>query len=108
MLALAAVALSLTITVWPEGRPGPAHSWTLGCSPVRGTLPERAEACRRLAGLRNPFAPVAPDTFCTQVYGGPQVALVRGTFRGHRVWTYFRRRDGCEIARWKRVKFLFP
>jgi hypothetical protein len=33
---------------------------------------------------------------------------VRGTFRGKRVWTWFKRRDGCEIARWKRVGFLFP
>jgi hypothetical protein len=106
--ALAAVVASLAITVWPEGGGGPSHTWTLRCSPAGGTLPARVEACERLSALRNPFAPVPPGTVCAQVYGGPQVALVRGTFRGHRVWTFFRRRDACETARWKRVKFLFP
>jgi subtilisin inhibitor-like len=108
VLALAAVAVSLTITVWPEGKAGPSHSWTLRCSPVSGTLPGRTDACRRLASLKNPFRLVPSGTACTQIYGGPQTALVRGTFRGRRVWTHFRRRDGCEIARWKRVSFLFP
>jgi hypothetical protein len=108
VLALAAVAASLTITVWPEGAPGPSHTWTLRCSPAGGTLPARAEACRRLAALQKPFAPVPPGSVCAQIYGGPQTALVRGTYRGKAVRTFFRRRDSCEIARWKRVKFLFP
>jgi subtilisin inhibitor-like len=106
--ALAVVAVSLTITFWPGGKPGPSHTWTLRCAPVAGTLPGRSDACGRLATLKNPFKPVPAGTACTQVYGGPQTALVRGTFRGRRVWTYFRRRDGCEIARWRRVSFLFP
>jgi hypothetical protein len=106
--ALAAVAVSLTITVWPGGKPGPSQTWTLRCSPAGGTLPAAAVVCERLADLKNPFAPVPPETACTQVYGGPQTALVRGAFRGRRVWTYFRRRNGCEITRWKRVSFLFP
>lgn len=108
MHTLAAIAVSLTITVWPEGKPGPSQTWTLRCSPVGGTLPARVEACRRLADMKKPFAPVPPGMVCTQIYGGPETALVRGTFRGRRVWTYFRRRDGCEIARWRRVSFLFP
>jgi Tol biopolymer transport system component len=105
---LAAVSDLLTIRVWPSGKSRPSHTWTLRCSPVGGSLPERGEACRKLGELKKPFAPVPPDSVCTQVYGGPQVALVRGMFNGRRVWTYFRRRDGCEIARWKRVKVLFP
>jgi subtilisin inhibitor-like len=108
VVALAAVAAALTITVWPEGSTGPSHMWTLRCGPVGGTLPARADACDRLSGLSRPFAPVPAGTVCAQIYGGPQVAFVRGTFRGKRVWTFFRRRDSCEIARWKRVKFLFP
>jgi len=44
---------------------------------------------------------------CTEIYGGPQEALVRGVFRGRRVRATFRRRDGCEINRWNRVAFLF-
>jgi hypothetical protein len=45
---------------------------------------------------------------CTQIYGGPQEALVTGTFGGRRVWARFSRRNGCEIARWNRIAFLFP
>lgn len=42
-----------------------------------------------------------PPKLCTQQYGGPQVALVTGTFHGQRVNAMFQRTDGCEIARWK-------
>jgi hypothetical protein len=99
----------LRITVWPQGLSHTATVWTLRCSPVGGTLPAPAAACRRLNGLPDdPFAPTPPRTPCTQIYGGPQVARVTGTFRGRRVRTTFTRRDGCAIARWNRVSFLFP
>jgi hypothetical protein len=45
---------------------------------------------------------------CTQIYGGEQEALVTGRFRGKPVRAPFTRKDGCEIARWSRVRFLFP
>ncbi len=80
--------------------------WTLGCAPVRGTLPDAARACRRLATMSRPFAPVPKDAVCLQVYGGPQVAFAKGTYRGSRIWAWFRRRDSCETARWNRVGFL--
>ena len=121
MLALAAVALTLAvgagapatdlrITVWPEGKgEATALEWRLRCGPVGGTLPRRAQACRALAALEHPFVPV-PDNVvaCTQIYGGPQVARVTGSFRGRRVWAKFQRNDGCEISRWNRHRFLFP
>jgi hypothetical protein len=44
---------------------------------------------------------------CTQIYGGPEEALVVGRFRGRPVWVRFHRKDGCGIARWNRVSFLF-
>jgi hypothetical protein len=34
--------------------------------------------------------------------------LVTGRFRGVRIRARFNRRNGCEIARWNRVRFLFP
>jgi hypothetical protein len=99
--------VDLHVTVWPKGKEaGHAVTWSLGCSPAVGTLPGPARACRLLRALRDPFAPVPPDEICTQIYGGPQVALVRGTFLGRRIWTYFKRNDGCQIARWNRVMFL--
>jgi hypothetical protein len=105
----AAATVDLHVTVWPKGKEaGGAVTWSLRCGPAAGTLTRPARACRLLQGLRDPFAPVPPDQVCTQIYGGPQVALVRGTFLGRRIWTYFKRNDGCQADRWNRVTFLFP
>jgi len=104
---LAAAATVLTITIWPGGD-GAAHTWRLRCGPAGGTMPRAATVCRRLNAVADPFAPVPKSAVCTQNYGGPQIAIVRGTFRGRHVWARFNRRNGCEIARWKRVEFLFP
>ena len=101
--------VDLQVTVWPNGKnEGHAVTWSLGCGPAAGTLPRPARACRLLLALRDPFAPLPADQACTQIYGGPQVALVRGTFLGRRIWTSFKRSDGCQIARWNRLTFLFP
>jgi hypothetical protein len=104
--ALAVAAVVLRITVWPSGLDGGSHAWTLRCAPAGGTLPGAAAACSRLASLRAPFAPVPPGAVCTAVYGGPEVARVVGRFRGGSVFATFRRRDGCEIARWTKIAFL--
>jgi hypothetical protein len=110
--ALAAILLastSLHITVWPYGQGhAPKRSYTLTCAPVAGTLPHRLAACRRLAQLKAPFAPTPENVACTQIYGGPQQAVVMGTFRGRLIRATFNRREGCEIERWNRVAFLFP
>jgi hypothetical protein len=107
--AILLASTSLHITAWPngEGQPG-KREWTLRCVPAAGTLPHPAAACRRLALMKAPFAPVPKDAACTMVYGGPQEALVTGRFRGHAVRARFNRKDGCQIARWDRVRFLFP
>jgi hypothetical protein len=42
------------------------------------------------------------------VYGGPAVAHVVGRFRGNHLWAQFRRRNGCEIERWQRLRPLLP
>jgi hypothetical protein len=46
------------------------------------------------------FAQVPQDAICTQIYGGPQKAVVKGTIGSQRIWASFRRRNGCEISRW--------
>jgi hypothetical protein len=81
--------------------------WTLRC-PAGGTLPRPPRACKRLDAIDHPFAPVPNGLACTQIYGDPQVAEVRGTFHGRPVNARFTRADGCEINRWNRVRFLFP
>jgi hypothetical protein len=107
--AAAAPRGQLTITVWPRGEhAGGARRWTLQCGPAGGSHPRAAKACARLAAVSNPFKPVPRDVMCTQIYGGPQVALVTGTYDGRRVNARFNRVNGCEISRWDRVAVLFP
>jgi len=102
-------ASSLTVTYWPQGaQAGGSKRWTLRCGPAGGNLPRAAAACTRLAGLRAPFAPLPKDVMCTQVYGGPQQALVAGTYRGRSVSAQLSMRDGCEIERFQKLAFLVP
>jgi Subtilisin inhibitor-like len=102
-------ATSLHITVWPSGQDQlPKRTYTLTCAPTGGTLPRRAAVCGRLQDLRTPFAPTPKDVACTAIYGGPQEARVTGRFRGRAVRAWFNRKNGCEITRWNRVRFLFP
>jgi len=108
MTGLATAVTALTITVWPQGLDGPSDRWTLRCGPTGGSLPARVSACRKLDSLKAPFAPIRKDAVCTEIYGGPGVARVTGHFRGKRIWAQFRRRNGCEIARWERVRPLLP
>lgn len=96
----------LAIAVTPGGE-SPTKLWTLRC-PSGGTLPRATSACRRLLRLDDPFAPVPKGVACTEVYGGPQVAEVHGRYRDRQVDARFSRTNGCEIARWNKVRFLFP
>jgi hypothetical protein len=107
--AILVASTSLNITVWPDGQGQPGKkTYTLHCAPLGGTLPKRAEACAKLARMTRPFAPVPKNRACTDLYGGPQQALVTGRLRGYSVRAGFSRTNGCEIARWNRVRFLFP
>jgi len=99
MHLLPAITASLTITVWPQGQDGSSYTRIVRCP--------GAPVCARLAQVDDPFKPVPPDVACTQIYGGPEVALVRGIYMGRKVWARFRRNDGCQIARWNRIAFLF-
>ena len=102
---------SLRVTYWEDSaNPNASVTWTLRCSPPRGSLPRPAIACRRLAsGGSKLFAPLPRDIVCTEIYGGPQKARVVGTVAGKRIWATFRRANGCEIGRWNRVSpWLLP
>jgi hypothetical protein len=109
LAAILVASTSLHITAWPNGQGHtPKRTYTLTCAPLGGTLPHRVSACAKLSGLKAPFAPTPEQTACTQIYGGPQEALVVGRFRGTLIRAHFSRKDGCEIGRWTRVQFLFP
>jgi hypothetical protein len=96
----------LTITVWPQGAGGPSREWTLRCDPPAGSLPDAREACERLTAEL--LQPRADDEICTQIYGGPQVARVTGTFEGRAVDVRYGRANGCEIHQWDSAGFLLP
>lgn len=105
----AAPTTQLTITYWASGQgTGTSLRWTLQCGPAGGSLPRPATACAKLAETRAPFAPPRSDQVCTEIYGGPQVAIVAGRYEGRRVWVKLQRRNGCEIARFQRLRFLVP
>lgn len=100
MALAASLAAALVVTVWPQGVSGPSHTHRVACP--------GAAVCAQLAHVgRKAFAPVGPDEMCSQIYGGPQRALVTGTLAGRHVWARFRRTDGCQTARWQRLAFLF-
>jgi hypothetical protein len=98
----------LEIAVWPSGRSGDKEKATLRCSPPGGTLPNPEEACGRLESMERPFVRPPGQVVCTEIYGGPALAEILGTFHGTEVNATFARSDGCEIALWDRHQFLFP
>ncbi|MBA3246367.1 MAG: hypothetical protein H0T61_14515 [Actinobacteria bacterium] len=99
----------LRVTYWAQGRErGTPLRWTLRCDPAGGTLPRAAAACPRLARMKAPFEPIPRNSICTEIYGGPQEAIVAGTYAGRRIWIRLARRNGCEISRFDRLRFLVP
>ncbi|SRR6266508_2505042 len=108
LLAGSAGTANLTVTYWPKGAPGPSTRWTLRCGPAGGTHPHPAAACAALARHPEALKPVPPQAVCSLVYGGPQVARVRGRYRGRAVDAKLNRENGCEVARWSALVPLVP
>jgi hypothetical protein len=101
-------AINLRITYRANDK-APSQVLTLRCDPARGTVPNPARACARLRAIGpNAFAPTPRGRVCTQIAGPPTTALVTGRYDGRGVWRRLSQRDGCEIAHWKLVAFLFP
>lgn len=97
---------SLTVTVKASAE-APAKTWTLTCDPVGGDHPKAEQACASLGKAEEPFKPVPADQMCTEIYGGPEIATVKGTWRGEPVDTTFTRKNGCELNRWAKLAPLF-
>lgn len=101
-------ATSLEVTVWPTGRGnGPEHVTTLECDPIGGTHPAPEEACLAIGASPDALEPLPDDVICTQEYGGPEQARVRGIADGREVDLEYNRGNGCEIARWDALSPLF-
>lgn len=98
---------SLTIEVTLDEGAEPT-TYTLSCDPAGGDHPQAEQACDVLnsAGAEV-FAPVPKDQACTELYGGPQVATVKGSYDGKPVDATFNRTNGCEIDRWEELSTTF-
>jgi Subtilisin inhibitor-like len=100
-------AISLQITVWPEGPGERSFTTSLTCNPPGGTHPRPAKACERILALEDPFGPLPYEMPCKLAASGPEAAVVRGGFRGKAVEARFDRSDSCETIRWERIAIVF-
>ena len=91
-----AVGDRVTVVVRPQGEGVPGREREVRC-------PADPE-CDRLA--KADFDPPSGTVACTQQYGGPAVATVRGRVGGRAVDARFDLTDGCAIARWERFAWL--
>ena len=101
----------LRITLDVDGKGGePARTRRLVCAP---NIDARYRGCDAALALPpDPAAPTPPQTACTEIYGGPDVATITGTLRGEPIDATLTRANGCEIERFDRftplLQELFP
>ncbi len=99
-----ATDLTVTVAASPKATP---KTWTLTCDPAGGTHPKAADACDFVAKTSPQVLKLQlGHTACSMIFGGSQVATVKGTWRGTPVDAQLSRTNGCEITRWNRVKPL--
>jgi hypothetical protein len=93
----------LTVTVDPDGDGAKEpHTTTVQC----GTA-DASKACRAADGIKaKTFRPVPGNVACTEQYGGPETATVKGTLHGEAIDAKFSRVNGCEISRWEQAAGL--
>ena len=88
---------------------GTAASWRLTCDPPGGAHPDPEAACTALKANGARSLPAASkDLMCSQRHGGPETAVVTGTWRGQVVKSQLNLTNGCEISRWNSLKGLLP
>jgi subtilisin inhibitor-like len=100
--------IDLKLTLWPTGTHGDSISWTLLCEPTGGDHPDPAAACAALTAVKDPFGKLKPPPRCEEIPGSsPEVALLEGDFRGHKVRSMFERSNACVAGRWDRIAPVF-
>ena len=68
---------------------------------------DRSRHCDVTRRLADFLAEEPPrDRVCTEIYGGPETARVRGTIGERRIDRRFSKTNGCEIADWERAEPL--
>jgi hypothetical protein len=88
----------------------PVERYLLGCNPPSGTVSDPAAACNRIADqvarpTKTPMGGLFPTdpggqgiVVCPQIYGGPEIAFVRGRFVGAPVDARLTRQNGCTMS----------
>lgn len=105
----ATVALQMTVN-----RPDPPLTARLTCrgrsATARGYLRRRPVTACRTARRNAGFLASRPSAtqICTENYGGPETARIRGTIGARSIDRRFARRNGCEISDWDRAGALLP
>ena len=90
--AISDTAIELHLALDPDGPGGKEPMPEIArCEVADGS------ECGRLGPLD--FAPIDPQTPCTEIYGGPDEVEVTGTVAGEPIDTAFTRANGCEIER---------
>lgn len=78
----------------------------LSCDPVAGDHPGGQAACDAL--LKADLTPPPADQVCTEIYGGPETASIKGTVKGVAVDRAFDRANGCGISAWESLGVVLP
>jgi len=104
----------VTLTVTFSRRPGARSVAHLRCRGSRAKAdgflrPVARRACAHARGVAR-LLTTGPDPHraCTEIFGGPERALVTGRIGDRRVRRSFKRTDGCEVADWHRAMPLLP
>jgi hypothetical protein len=97
------VGAQLEVTVWPEGAGGDHLMASLTCDPDGGSHPDPVRACDAIEKHADALNSVPGGVACTEIYGGPDQAEVRGTVKLQSILARFNRTNGCEISRWDKL-----
>ena len=99
----------LIIELWPSGQDtGTASRAELTCDPPGGDLADPVAACQALQNQREALEVLPADAVCTQIYGGPETAVITGTLDGEAIEVRLSRANGCEIDRWEQLRPVLP
>jgi len=88
---------------------GSWERWSLNCSPISGTHPNKVKACALLTGKSGKaiLFPAPNNKTCSMLAGGPEVAKVDGFSNKRAVHVKFNQSNGCEIIKFKAALALF-
>jgi hypothetical protein len=88
---------SLTVTLDPDGPDGKEEEMSEEVTCEDGS---DDAVCQAVADIDvDALAPVSPDTACTEIFGGPDTASLKGIIEGEEVDVDLTRANGCEIER---------